>query len=164
MGHIVPLATAPTGDALDRGPMQRSRLSDPTRRAIITVLILGSLAGIFFTGMYAVTGTESTSTNLPPSVVRLVPPPGAEALRQSEIGIDVAEGYDATLQLNGVDLRDADDGVIKDLGTGFVRFQPAPGLPVEALNPGTNCVLAFVWEQIEDPSTAVPVSWCFEAT
>jgi hypothetical protein len=144
--------------------VQLPRLSDPTRRALITVLILGSIAGIFFTGMYAVTGTDATSSNLPDSVERLIPPSGAEALRQSQVGIDVADGYDATLQLNGVDLRDAEDGLIRDLGTGFIRFQPGEGRPVEELNQGTNCVVAFVWREIEDPSTATPVSWCFEAT
>jgi len=141
----------------------RPRLSDPARKAIITVLILGSLVGIFFTGMYAVTGSDSTSSNLPEFVDRLIPVSGAEVPRQSAVGIDVAEGYDAYLLINGEELRTTQDGLIKDLGTGLIQFQPAPGLAIETLQNGQNCVVAYVWNQLEEESTASPVSWCFNA-
>ena len=141
----------------------RPRLSDPARKALITVLILGALAGIFFTGMYAVTGSDSTSSNLPNYVDRLIPVSGAEVPRQSPVGIDVAEGYDAYLLINGEEIRTTQDGLIKDLGTGLVQFQPAPGFAIESLENGQNCVVAYVWNQVEEESTASPVSWCFNA-
>lgn len=141
----------------------RRRLGDVPRRIIIAVLLLGAVAGIFFTGRMAVTGFEDTSGTLPESVDRLIPPAGAEVLRQSQVGIDVADGFDAYLQINGVEVRSAEDGLIKDLGTGLVLFQPGPETPVEELNTNQNCIVAFVYEQIEGPSTAQPVSWCFQA-
>jgi hypothetical protein len=143
-------------------PVQsRRQLGDASRRAIITVLILGSIVGIVFTVRAAQTGTENES--LPDTVERTIPVAGGEVPRQSLVGIELADRHDAYLVINGVTVRDAADGLIKDLGTGLVQFQPAPGLPVESLESGQNCVVAYVWDQIEDVSTAQPVSWCFTA-
>ena len=63
-----------------------------------------------------------------------------------------------------VEVRTAEDGLIKDLGTGLILFQPGPDRPVEELNTNQNCVVAFVFDQLEGPSAAQPVTWCFEAT
>jgi hypothetical protein len=134
------------------------------RRIIIAVLIVGSIVGIFFTGRAAITGGDEASGALPDSVDRLIPASGAEVLRQSQVGIDVADGFDAYLQVNGVEIRDAEDGLIKDLGTGLILFQPGPDRPVESLNPNQNCVVAFVYDQLEGPTAAQPVTWCFQAT
>lgn len=150
--------------AQTREETRKPKLARPAQLAIVTVLILGALAGIFFTGRIAVTGLDSSSENLPDSVDRLIPGSGQQVLRQSQVGIDVADGYDAWLQINGVDVRGADEGLIKDTGTGLVQFQPGPGRLIESLNPGQNCVIAFVWDQVEGESTAKPVSWCFDAT
>lgn len=157
-----PLPAAESVPALEE--TRRTRVSRPVQMAIVTVLILGALAGIFFTGRMAVTGFDSSSENLPDSVDRLIPGSGQQVLRQSQVGIDVADGYDAWLQINGVEVRGAEEGLIKDTGTGLVQFQPGPGRIIETLNPGQNCVIAFVWDQIEGEATAQPVSWCFEAT
>lgn len=140
-----------------------SRLGDVPRRILIALLLLGVVAGIYLTGRLAVTGTDSTSDALPDSVERLIPASGAQALRQTQVGIDLADGYDASLQINGVAIRTTDDGLIKD-GTGFVQFQPGPGLAIETLNQGQNCVTALVWDQLEGEATAEPVAWCFNAT
>jgi len=142
----------------------RPQLGDVPRRIIIIVLIIGAFAGIFFTGRMAITGDDQTSDALPDSVDRLIPASGSEVLRQSQVGIDVADGFDAYLQINGVEIRSAEDGLIKDLGTGLILFQPGPDRPVETLNTNQNCVVAFVFDPIEGPSAAQAVSWCFEAT
>ena len=135
-----------------------------TRRIVITLHIVGVVAGLFFTGRWAVTGFDDASGALPDSVDRLIPASGAEVLRQSQVGIDVADGYDAYLLVNGVEIRSSKDGLIKDLGTGLIQFQPGPDRPVEELNTNQNCVTAFVFDQREGPETAQPVTWCFQAT
>ena len=135
----------------------------PARKSLGTVY-RNSLAGIFFTGRMAITGGNEASGSLPDSVDRLIPASGSEVLRQSQVGIDVADGYDAYLQINGVEVRTAEDGLIKDLGTGLILFQPGPDRPVEELNTNQNCVVAFVFDQLEGPTAAQPVTWCFEAT
>ena len=137
---------------------------DVARKLIITLVIVGALVGLFYTGRWAVTGPDSTSGSLPDSVERLIPASGSEVLRQSQVGLDVADGYDAYLVVNGVEIRTAEDGLIKDLGTGLILFQPGPETPVEALDQGTNSVVAYVFDQTEGPTVAQPVSWRFEAT
>lgn len=146
-------------------PTARTSRPLPTvaRRTIITVLIVGALVGLFFTGKAAVTGTDSTSKSLPDSVDRLMPVSGGKVPRQSSVGIDVADRHDAYLVLNGIEIRTTTDGLVKDLGTGLIRFQPGPGLPVEELADGQNCVLAYVWDRLESEADATPVSWCFTA-
>lgn len=142
----------------------RRRLGDVLRRLLLAAIILGCLVGIFYTGRAAVTGNDESSSALPDTVDRLIPASGSEVLRQTQVGIDVAEGQDAYLLVNGVEIRDAEDGLIKDLGTGLILFQPGEGRPVEALNPNQNCVVAFVYDELDGPSAAQPVSWCFQAT
>ena len=66
----------------------------------------------------AATGDEQSSSALPDYVDRLIPASGAEVLRQATVGIDVADGYDAYLVINGRRIATAEDGLIKDLGTG----------------------------------------------
>jgi hypothetical protein len=145
-------------------PRIRPGPKDWVRKIFISFLIVGALVGIFFTGKNATTGMDNTSQNLPNSVERLLPASGDEVLRQAQVGLDLADGYKATLTINGTEIRSAEDGLITDLGTGQVLYQPGPDKPVESLNSGQNCVIAMVWDELELESTAVPVSWCFDAT
>ena len=128
------------------------------------MLILGALAGLFFTGRWAITGENDSSQALPDSVDRVIPPSGSEVLRQAPVGVDVADGFDAYLIVNGTEIRSAEDGLVKDLGVGLIQFQPGEGRPVESLNTNRNCVIAQVYDQREGPESAQPVSWCFQAT
>ncbi|HTO00131.1 MAG TPA: hypothetical protein VL068_05595 [Microthrixaceae bacterium] len=137
---------------------------DIARRLLIAVVIVGAVAGLYFTGRAATTGLDAASESLLSAVDRLIPASGDEVLRQSQVGIDVANGHDAYLIVNGVEIRSAKDGLIKDLGTGQVLVQPGPGKAIESLNEGRNCVVAMVWETLKTEATASPVSWCFDAT
>jgi hypothetical protein len=147
-------------------PARRRGIAVPQRlqTVIAAVLIVGAFAGLFFVGRAAVTGTDSTSANLPEAVERLVPASGASVLRQSQVGLDLADGYDAYLIINGTEIRSAEDGLIRDLGTGQILYQPGPDKPVETLNAGQNCITAMVWQVLETAATANAVPWCFEAT
>jgi len=68
-----------------------------------------------------------------------------------------------TVVINGIEVRSTDDGLIKDLGTGLIQFQPGPGTPVDSLEPGRNCVVANVWDRIVGEESTSAVSWCFDA-
>lgn len=133
-------------------------------RVALALVLVGALVGLFLTARAAVTGDDTTAGKLPEYVDRLIPAPGADVLRQAPVGIDVAEGHDAYLVINGTRVRTADDGVIRELGTGLIQFQPGPDTPIEELSSGSNCVQAFVWDRTEGEQTASPVYWCFDAT
>jgi hypothetical protein len=141
------------------GPLRRWGV-----RILVTVLLLGSLAGLVWTATQAATGGDEASQTLPDSVDRLIPASGSEVLRQATVGIDVAAAHDAYLVINGTEIRTAEDGLSKDLGSGLITYTPGPGKPVEALLPERNCVLALVWPQLEGERSARPVSWCFDAS
>jgi hypothetical protein len=160
----VPPTKEPTSRRfLEPDPTTGLRLTDVQRRVVIAVILVVALVGIVVATRMAVTGDDSTSEALPDNVDRVIPASGAEVLRQATVGIDVADGYDAYLVINGVEITTAEDGLIKDLGTGLVQFIPGPGKPVETLSSERNCVIAMVWDQTEGQSAASPVNWCFTA-
>jgi len=130
----------------------------------MALLVVVALAGIVVAVMAASTGGDRTSEVLPESVERLIPASGAEILAQSTVGIDVAEGYDAYLIVEGKEIREGTDGLVRQTGTGLVQFTPGEGRPVTGLPSGRNCMTAMVWKSTEGPKTAKPVNWCFDVT
>ncbi len=141
----------------------RKPMSPRARNAVAAVVIIVAIAGMVLTFRLAVTGDGSTSQALPDSVDRLIPASGDEVLSQSEIGVDLATGFDAYLIVNGTEIRDEGDGLRRELGLGTVTFQPGEGKPVESLQPEKNCVIAMIWPQRDGPDAAEPLSWCFTA-
>ncbi|MFV0316629.1 MAG: hypothetical protein ACK5O2_06665 [Microthrixaceae bacterium] len=133
------------------------------RNTLGVLVILIGIVGLVMTVRLAVTGEANTSAALPDSVDRLIPASGDEVLTQTDVGVDLATGYDAYLIVNGTEIRTAQDGLTKDLGLGTVKFSPGPGRAVESLLPERNCVIAMVWPQIEGEQAAEPISWCFSA-
>ena len=114
-------------------------------------------------------GNDATSQSHPSYVERLIPASGASVLRQYEVGIDVANGYDATLTINGTTIsnlldQDHPDGLQKNLAVGLITYTPGDGKRVTELESGRNCVIAQVWKLSEGESTAKPTEWCFNAT
>jgi hypothetical protein len=154
-----------TGTDAGTGPSTsrpRRELSPAARNTIAAVVVLLALVGLYYTGRAAVTGSDNTSRALPESVDRLLPESGSEVLTQSTVGVDLAVGYDAYLIINGTEIRDEEAGLVKDMGTGLITYQPGAG-EVDELQAEKNCVIAMVWDQAEGPKFAEPVSWCFTA-
>lgn len=161
-------ATPPALPAADEGrprrPRRRRELSDRWAYSIMALLIIGALAGIVVATMAASTGDDRTSEVLPEYVDRLVPTSGSDVLSQSTVGVDVAEGYDAYLIIDGKEIKTQADGLIRQPNKGIVQYTPGEGRPVESLPSGRNCVTAMVWEITDGPKTAKPTNWCFEVT
>jgi hypothetical protein len=139
------------------------------RRALIVVAIVAAGALMVWVYNNAVVGSDATSDSLPDGVERLIPDSGASVLTQSTVGIDLATGYDADLEINGERITnvvtDPDgDGLHKDLSVGRIEYRPGPGRRIEALEPTRNCVVAHVWRQEDGRASQQPVSWCFNAT
>jgi hypothetical protein len=129
------------------------------------------VGGLFAAAVVAlVVGIAVTDTDHPDDtpqseiVEHLVPKANDEVLRQSELGIDLAPGYDGTLAVNGVDIPVQDQRRVPEQNQVF--FTPGDGKAVEHLVAGPNCVTATVWKAADGPGTANDrtFSWCFEAT
>src|SRR5690606_14538225 len=103
------------------------------RRVLIGVLLAVVVALMVYIVNNAVTGNDASAVK-PASVERLIPGSGAEILRQGQVGVDLASGYDAYLIINGVEIReqatgDDPDGLSKVLTPSglTVTYTPAPG-------------------------------------
>jgi hypothetical protein len=77
------------------------------------------------------------------AVEQFVPGAQTAALRQSEIGVDLAPGWDADLRINGVDIPEDEERRVAPLNQVF--FTPGPGRIIESLSPGEVDVTAIIW-------------------
>lgn len=127
-------------------------------------MVLAALA--LWAGLRATqTGEEDAAmVNGRPDVVEhLQPRNGAEALQQSEIGIDLTPGYEGGLILNGTAIPTDELRLVPEQNQVF--FAPGPGRTFETLPSGTNCVTAIVWRSSEGRgSRDLSFQWCFDVT
>jgi hypothetical protein len=122
-------------------------------------------AAALYAGVRATeTGDDAVVSSRPDVVEQIIPRRGAEALRQSEIGIDLAAGYEGGLILNGTTIPTDELRLVPEQNQVF--FAPAPGHTFEALPSGQNCVTAVVWKSADGPGTPsdLTFSWCFDIT
>jgi len=141
------------------------RMSEGRYRLLIGVLVVGALAALY-AGVRATDTADDdpvTVSGRPDVVERLVPGEGDEVIRQAELGIDLAPGYEGTLVVNGVEIPDDELRLVPEQNQVF--FTPGDGKVVEALHAGPNCALALVWKSSQGRGTANDKSftWCFEA-
>lgn len=119
-----------------------------------------------------VVGVQATQTDSDRPVVvngradaieHLYPRDGAEVLRQVEIGIDLAPGYEGRLVVNGDEVPEEDLRLVPEQNQVF--FLPGPGKVIETLPSGTTCVTAVVWRSEEGRGVDdLSIQWCFDVT
>ena len=134
-------------------------------RAGVAVALLAAATALFLGIRATDTDDPSPTLNGRPDVVeRVVPRQGAEVLRQVEIGIDLATGYEAGLILNGTAIPTDELRLVPEQNQVF--FAPAPGRSFESLPSGQNCVTAIVWKSADGPGTPSDLTfqWCFDVT
>jgi hypothetical protein len=113
------------------------------RRLVITALLV--LAGGLVWYSASVKGEPTPPSLTDTAVQQLIPDRDTpSALRQAEIGIDLAPGWDADLQINGVDI--PEDEERENGSQDQVLFSPGKGKVIESLAPGLVQVTAILWE------------------
>lgn len=130
------------------------------RRLTIAVLLLVGLGAIVLA--FSRTETSGGADDIAISggdnaIEVLIPGRNAQTLSQSEVGIDLAEGWTGTLILNGEELRDDQIDRVDALNQLLYR-------PPDGLESGRNCVTAVVWRVDETRDQGRNVEWCFEVT
>jgi hypothetical protein len=134
-------------------------------RAVVAVALLVAAAALFF-GVRATNtdGDDSVAVRSRPDVVEHVyPPNGDQVLRQSEIGIDLAPGYEGTLIVNGQVIPEDELRRVPEQNQMF--FQPGEGTTFPELPPGRSCAAAVVWRSSDGPGVAdESFRWCFDAS
>ena len=146
-------------------PDHPPRMPDTRYRLLIAVLVVGAGAALF-AGIRATEtgGDDSVSEAGGTDVVeRFVPGRGDEVIRQSELGVDLAPGYEGALEVNGIAIPDDELRLVPAQNQVF--FTPGEGKAVEVLRAGPNCARAIVWKSVNgrDAATDLAFDWCFEA-
>jgi hypothetical protein len=156
----------------------------PRRRRVNRELLLVSLGlsvGIVLIAiglLRSVTGDEVT--NLPDAIEEIAPTPDAEqVLQQTDVLVDLAEGYEGELTIDGVALPtirldelgsidvepgaqiEIPPGVIFEPGNGTLRFKPSEGGPIESFDPGSHNVVVTYWRTEDGRETARSYGWTF---
>lgn len=112
------------------------------RRLVITALLV--LAGGLVWYSASLKGEPAEPSLTDSAVEQLVPARDTPtAIRQAEIGIDLAPGWDADLRINGVDIPEDEERDNAPLNQVF--FKPGAGQIIESLEPGPVTVTAIIW-------------------
>jgi len=109
------------------------------------------------------------------AIVSLEPLDGAQALRQTSVGTELAPGYDGRLTVNGIAIPEGQmDGAIdpasvssQDLESNGVRpnsrnrvfFTPGPGKVIEEYDTGTVNISVRYFEERQESTTTGTVTW-----
>lgn len=142
----------------------------PVRVKLILVVLVAAMVGIgTFAYSNGLTGDESTSFSKPEFVTRLIPQSGDEVLAQATVGIELADGYDASLIIGNIGVSNAatvqdPDGLRRNTAVRGVYYEPGPKRQVARLTSPQECVTAMIWRVVDGPETAKPVRWCFDVT
>lgn len=147
------------------------------RRTLIGVVLLTAFAS----AAWLIGGTEpNENADLDKSVIiSLTPNDGAQALRQTQVGADLAVGYDGRLTINGIEIpedqmvgaRDPAQVSPEDLAQNGLRannrnqvyFKPGPGKVIETFESGTVDITLRYFREGQPGEGAGTVRWSFTA-
>lgn len=137
----------------------------------LTLVALGFLSGT--------TGREALG--YPDAIVDISPAPNdRQVLSQTEIRVDLQDGYEAVLVLDGIEIPttpladiagggaepgqqiDLPPTAIYDQGNSLIRFTPSDGAVIESYSVGRHDVTVIFWEIEKGRNTARSYSWSFE--
>jgi len=157
----------------------------PVRRRLSIEMVLIS-AGLAIGLMMVILGLMSATTGrdalgYPDQIVGVSPAPNdRQVLSQTEISVDLIDGYEAELILDGIEIpttrledaapQQAKPGqqielpktAIYDQGNSLIRFEPTEGAAVERYDVGVHQVTVNFWKIEDGRNAARSFSWSFE--
>lgn len=167
------------GDDSSPPPTVRRRRRPSIEMLLISTGLALGLMMIILGLMSATTGRDALG--YPDQIVGVSPAPNdRQVLSQTEISVDLIDGYEAELILDGISipttrLEDASPQDVKpgqqielpktaiyDQGNSLIRFEPTEGAAVEKYDVGVHRVTVLFWKIEEGRNTARSFSWSFE--
>jgi hypothetical protein len=127
------------------------------RRIVISV-ILAAATALLFVGLSGV--SSSNSQTLPRGIDAIYPSGSSLDLRQGRIGVDLSDGYDGALQIDGNEVPDTEVQRVVGLNQLFYLPGPRKTIPV---GPGPHRVTAVYWLSSQTRADAVFYTWSFQA-
>jgi len=134
----------------------RGRIVTPYR-AVISVLLAGAFAGLWFAFTTSEDGTDPAITDSRVLVVR--PEPDSIALRQERIFASVADEYTGVLEVDGIEI--PEDQLDRREGLSSIGYTPGPGTETGALKPGPRCATVIFWPITATRAQADTHQWCW---
>jgi hypothetical protein len=129
------------------------------RRVVTIALVLAAFGAIFYAGTLGSGPAEVRATD--DAVERVIPADGSPvAVRQAEIGIDLAPGWTGVLLIDGTEV--PEDQLRRVEAENQVFFQPGEGKVFEALSEGGHVVTAEFWRTAsETRADSRSLTWQF---
>lgn len=167
-------AVDPDGPAIEPpAPQARRRLD---KGLLIASLVIAAGVVLIIWGMTsAFTGDDGVER--PAEIETLSPVENAvQVLQQEQVTVDLVFGYEARLEIDGVELPtellgqvevepgaqiDLPPVAIFDPGTGIISFQPTDGAPIEEFTEGRHEAKITYWKADEGEDSARSYRWTF---
>ncbi len=127
------------------------------------LIIIGALAiaaALFGTAIVVYLGNPRT-TDLPVAIQEVSPVAQSTVVLQSDVVVDLAAGYTAEIDINGVPI--PEDEITEVLALNQIRFSPGAGKTLERLFTEQNCVRVNYWLIVQGPLNTQTYTWCFDA-
>jgi hypothetical protein len=131
------------------------------RRVAISIVVSACLVGVGY-GFSRASDAPSRPTVLVSRVEAVIPPNGDLELRQGLVGLDLAPGFDAAIQIDGREI--PEDQIRRVVGLNQLFYSPGPGTETGPLAPGRHVATAVVWPLGQTRETAGSnIRWEFNA-
>ncbi len=159
-------------------PRRRWRFGIDRKLAMASLAIAVGLVLIGWAVVRGVTGDDVSE--LPDAIERIAPVPDAvQVLAQSQVVVDLDEGYEGRLRIDGVDFPTMrmeeltnDDvepgeqveippGVVFEPGNDTLTFTPGPGIEIESFDEGAHQVTVVYWPVERGEAAARSYTWTF---
>jgi len=121
---------------------------------IMATLIVIAIIGFVFTFSHTSRPPEQTGN----AVVRVMPPDGDLDLRQMQVGVTLAAGYDGNLFVDGQQV--PEDELHRVPALYQITLQPTPGGQFN-LGPGRHCASVKYWPIASPTDQRDSPPWCF---
>jgi hypothetical protein len=156
----------------------------PINKQLLLVSV-GVAFGLILIGMglqSATTGREAQ--NIPAVIEDMRPGPGDQVVQQAQVSVDFVEGYEASLEIDGIALEttrldelsaegnsslepgaqvEIPPTAIYDPGNYIISFTPQEGAPIEVFTQGVHTATVTYWKIIDGKAKARSFTWEFEA-
>lgn len=160
--------------SLIRDPLPQPLFS--VRRLVIVAVLAVAVGGLV---VAAQTGGGTTDGGPDRAIIDYDPQPGGQVARQAPVGVELEQGYDGRLTINGVEIPEEQMvGAIvpgseadvsrspeqRELGPrpnnkNLVKFQPGPGKAITEYDTGTVEISVRFWPVAEGPDASRTVTY-----
>ena len=131
-----------------------------TRFKIVAAVLVALAIGAFVAAYVSMSDGDGTGSSDGSFVEELLPGRDTQIVQQGTVGIDLADGWEGTLTVDGAAIPEDELDVTESLN--LVQFTPGAGKVMDVLRVGNVCASARVWETAGGEQGARTVTWCFD--